>query len=798
MTDEWANALGLATTSLFGRDPGVPDGQHYLLLDGVHGSFGLSRVHNDDFNADTRSWAWSSGVLHHVTATNDNVIVRRWDNSDTDRYSTRSVFERLDRFYNHLSKEQSNVNRTISVHAIDAFRRLRSLFNAEEQGQALSVFLLLLGAMLLDSADEAVTDRAPEVVRRFGLSPTALEGLRRVSPEMIRLLISGFRRPKLPQVMRLETIPSLVVRHAGAMLFQEAHFELARQGATDLFGIPEAASTKRDVVGGIHFTPPGLARALGEQALHAYGELSEELTILDPACGSGSILYEAVRSLKDLGYKGRLQIIGFDTSSYAVEMTRFLLSSARNDCPNFCLHIEVERRNSLDERDWPYADIILMNPPFVSLRSLSKEQKLSISRILGDHSKGRPDLSMAFIERGTRTVRRGGVVATLLPAGVLSMTHAQGWRRHLLDEASVSLIATFSELGLFKMATVETGILVLNKSANADGFYKSMWVGEKRDSTSEALRFLRKAGQDYYGGTDSDRWSLDEVPSAKLQDTPSWRPRPRLIQRQLEAISNFTGSTVGDFFRVKQGALPAPRDAFVVDADDWERLPKDERRWFRRVAENGNIRFGQILPGKFIFFPKGEGLPSVENEESLREQVPEFFKRLFRFKHQLVARRGKQERWWELGEDRQWLRASSKKIVSAYFGQVGSFAFDLEGDHVIVQGYGWVPTWVHTQEEAASADLVFDAYVALFNSLAFFQVLAEFCPPVGGGQLNLSKRFTEKAPLPDLVGRAFGPDQPDPILRDLAFIGQIIRSRGLAVAPRSKAEELAKILFGFN
>jgi hypothetical protein len=798
MSKEWADALGLAITPLFARDQ-APAGEHYLLLDGVRGSFGMSQIPGQDIDADTRSWAWSTGVLHHVTATEHNVIIRRWDSSETERYGISSVADNLDRLYGHVLDNQATLSRTISTHAVDVFRRVRSNFSAEEQRDALAVFLLMLGAML-QAVDDDVFDRTAEVAAQFGIMPSAQDGLRRISPELVRHLISAFRRPTLPHALQLETIPSLVVRHAGAMVFQDAHFELALRGTLDIFGVPEPATVTTDTSGGIHATPPGLARVLVEQAVQAYGELPREITILDPACGSGSILHEAVRTLRDGGYRGRVRLIGFDDSPYAVDMTRFLLSAAKHDWPEFGFYeIRIEQRDSLDEQQWPTSDIILMNPPFVSFRSLSSRQRAVLGNILGKFAGGRPDLSMAFLERGVQSLAEHGVIASLLPAGVLSMTHAREWRRHLLDDAAVAFLAVFGELGLFRMATVEIGCIVLCKSANRNRtshLHKSLWVGEKRGATAEALRFLRKSTRQQYGEAESDRWSLDEVSETRLRETPNWRPRPRLFERRLQRILASVPTKVGTLFDVKQGAHPGPRDAFIISESLWQALPEQERRWYRRVAENRTIRSGQILPGTFIFYTRTDGLPPVTGEHVLREECPISFERLLQFKPILTRRRRKADRWWELAECRKWLRSPSQKIVSAYFGQIGAFACDVEGDHVVVQGYGWLPRWPRIEPEGILRQPILRAYLCIFNSLLFFQLLSERCPTVGGGQLNLSKRFSEGVPLPDLFGRATKSVGDDRILMDLAFIGDVIIQRGLAFAPRSKAEELVEILYG--
>jgi adenine-specific DNA-methyltransferase len=603
----------------------------------------------------------------------------------------------------------------------------------------------------------------------------------------------------MTQATTIETIPSLVVRHAGAIVFQEAHLELGRRGALDLWGVPDAASVRITPSSGVHFTPPGLARVIVEQALQAYGPLPAEISILDPACGSGSILHEAIRTLHDRGYDGRLHVIGYDESPAAVAMARFLISVAKRDWPGLAIvETHIDCRDSLSECEWARADLILMNPPFVSWRWLDTNQKKSIHRILGKFARGRPDLSMAFIEQGVRALAANGVIGTLLPAGVLAMTYAQQWRRHLLDDASVFFLAVFSELSLFRLATVETGCMVLRKAfVDSAAFYKSLWVAEKRDATPAALRYLRRSSGTMLGSNEGNLWTLAELPARQLVDSPTWRPRPAVLDRYLGQVQRGVPTQVKHLFQVRQGALPAPRDAFVIDALVWQQLPEAERKWFRRVAENQNIRSGRILPGKFVFYSRSHGLPPISNESELQAHCPEFLNgHLRRFKPQLENRRGKANRWWELGEDRKWLRIPKKKIISAYFGESGSFGYDNNGDHIVVQGYGWLPLWREDLEIGVSEDDIFFAYLAIFNSIFFSELLAAFSPTVGGGQFNLSKRFSESVPLPDLTARVEARAGSSPAFKELSRIGETISKDGLAGAPRSKAEELVRFLYG--
>jgi adenine-specific DNA-methyltransferase len=769
------------------------------MLDGVQGSFGLSHLERADNDPTPRNWAWSSGVLHHLTMSPEDVKVHRWDRSDVLSFRKTAVEQQLVRFYELLVQEQSGISRTVADHAVDAFRRLRSHFPDAQVGHALSAYLLVLAAMV-EGHDSEVFSKAESLTSRFALPDYTPEAICKLSPDFVTHLISGFRKPILPRSLELETLPALLLRHAGATVFQEAHFETVSGGMLDFWGVPDPAALKANTSNGVHYTPPGLARALAEQTLQAFNTLPNDLTILDPACGSGSILHELLRTLRDRDYRGSITIVGYDQSPNAVQMSRFFLAISRNDWPELnIVSLRVIERDALDEAPWPDCDIVIMNPPFVSLRSLSKDQRAAVGRVLGAFDKGRPDMAMALVERALSNLKSNGVLASLLPAGILSMTHAQSWRRHLLDDATMTLLASFGEVTLFRMATVEVGALILKKSQpSAHDTYTTLWVGEKRDSTSQALRFLRRTQNQLATGAELEKWSLDERPARELLTSPDWRPRPRFLQRELAAFSALAPVTVKDIFNVRQGAIPAPREAFIIDQSAYDQLQIIERRWFRRVAENRNIRLGQILEPEFIFYSKSDQLPHLADEQALSDACPTFYQRLLTYKEELAQRRSKAVRWWELGEDRAWLRTPSLKIVTAYFGQAGSFAVDTDGDHVVVQGYGWTPAWKGRLPAGVTIEQILHAYVAVLNTDVFQKVLSEFCPTVGGGQLNLSRRYVGRVPLPDLFGRAVQADGDDQILRDLIFIGSSIRRRGLPYAPRAQAKALTRALYGLR
>lgn len=95
----------------------------------------------------------------------------------------------------------------------------------------------------------------------------------------------------------------------------------------DLFGgSSNSLSTKTNLYSSIHYTPPFLSRTIVENSLRNLNLQTENLKILDPACGSSEFLVEVLKQLIELNYKGKVEILGWDISETAINTSRFLLT----------------------------------------------------------------------------------------------------------------------------------------------------------------------------------------------------------------------------------------------------------------------------------------------------------------------------------------------------------------------------------------------------------------------------------------------------------------------------------------
>ena len=166
-----------------------------------------------------------------------------------------------------------------------------------------------------------------------------------------------------------------------------------------------------------------------ERLLLEFLERLRDFTVLDPACGSGNFLYLALHALKDLEHRVQLEaealglerafpavgpanVKGIEINAYAAELARVSVwigeiqwmrrngfSESRD--PILKPLDTIECRDAVltsedGEPEWPEADVVIGNPPFLGNRKLRSElghdYAEALSRGYAGLVRGKPDL----------------------------------------------------------------------------------------------------------------------------------------------------------------------------------------------------------------------------------------------------------------------------------------------------------------------------------------------------------------------------------------------------------------------
>lgn len=170
---------------------------------------------------------------------------------------------------------------------------------------------------------------------------------------------------------------------------------------------------------GIYYTPQDIAGSFFDTINFDV----RDKVFLDPCCGSGNFLIEALK----FGFLPR-NIYGFDIDPVAVEISRRrLFDIVGEDLANLsCLDFLREVRASTDEKKY---DVIFTNPPWG--KKLEKKDKENLADGLGVHKN--TDTSGLFLVSCLDIVKDNGNVGMLMPDAFFNIASFQSVREKALS-----------------------------------------------------------------------------------------------------------------------------------------------------------------------------------------------------------------------------------------------------------------------------------------------------------------------------------------------------------------------------
>jgi hypothetical protein len=548
----------------------------------------------------------------------------------------------------------------------------------------------------------------------------------------------------------------LVLRHASGAIFQEAHLEVELSPAYWLPGFELPATIRPAAIpkdAGIYFTPAALARTLAEEATRAsQAPAAKSLFLFDPACGSGELLKECLRLLKLSGHTGQVHVIAWDKSPASVDMARFVLAWERRAWPIGQIEVEVAQEDSLLASAWPNSvDILVMNPPFKSWQLMESGEQEAVTRLLGRSS--RPNLAMAFARRAVDALADSGTLAMITPNSLLEASSGRYVRKALAEALSPQLIARLGDQSIFERALVDAGIYVGTRRPVRVVAPAILWADSRPGSLSRALRGLRKWRGAETEPLTGDGFSVYSHEGIGKAEGP-WVARAYGALATFQSIQG-TRRTVPAkrVFEIRQG-VRLGNDVFIVAKEYLHTLPKRERRFFRPAVMNVSISDARLNDSHYVFYPYTPGLPPIASEQELEAHVPTYFKDLLSPARSKLSNRKTLARahlnWWDLLWARSWQKELTPKISSKYFGGARSFAFDRNGEFVVVVGNAWllkkgvIPLAI-TDEEVYYAALTYLSSAMAVDLLKYVSV------QVSGGQFDLSNKYVSELPVPDLA-----------------------------------------------
>lgn len=705
--------------------------ERYIMLNGGYGDFCLQTFEDGDTNL-FKEYSWSSNTKNYLVVNNEDIQIINWLENKLETVSINAVEQNLSKFYKYLLSKSYKTQNDAVPFIIDIFRQLRNETTEKHNpSKALSILFQLLISIENDNLND--------IPNRFiGFEKADL-------PSNF-----DFYRDKLRSGVRsIKPNLDLILRHTSGSLFQEAHKEVVYfDMQRDLFGgVSSRQITKKDSYSSIHYTPPYLARTIVENSLRQIDLKKKQLNILDPSCGSSEFLIEVLKQLKSLNYKGKVTIVGYDSSISAIETSKFLLHYENQTQWNGELILEVKHVDDSLSIDWNVNnDLILMNPPFVSWEQLkTKQTKDLIKTVLGERfSKGKPNQASAFFLKATDSLSESGVIGCVLPSSIFTFDSYLQIRSEIHEKLDLILLGNFGNF-VFEDALTDVSIFI-GKRPQGNTYPKVIWTKNEKGVVSEALREFRKLQENNEVAIIESNFNIF-TPSIFPFFKENWKlisKKEEVFIRELEIfVVEKNLSRLSELFTVKQGIRTGDK-IFILSQDEFKNIPQSEKAFYKKVIDNQSIKYGSINTVNYVWYPYNENGLIFENEQELEQKAPYSYQRLKEYKDRLSQRARKNENnWWQLSEHRAWLREKTKRLFSTEFGKSDSFAFDDSGHLVVERGNGWIP-----KRKFELDDYYF--YLAVLSSSIFDNLLSIYSKPILSG-FYLGQVYTKDIPIPDVT-----------------------------------------------
>ena len=513
--------------------------------------------------------------------------------------------------------------------------------------------------------------------------------------------------------------------------------------------------------------------------LHQYRDWLLQITILDPACGSGAFLNAALQFLmaehhlidemeaKVAGASLVFQdvensilennLFGVDINEESVEIAQLALwlRTAKPHRKLNTLSENIKCGNSLisdPEIAGPKAfnwqeqfpkvfekggfDVVIGNPPYVQLQSMGAMSDAYAQ--CGYETYNRmADLYCLFYEQGCRLLKESCLLGFIASNKWLKINYGEPLRKYLVSKMNPLLLVDFPGVPVFEDATVDPQILIVRKQQYA-GKTQACAVKSRIESLSE---YVPEHTMEI--NFSSEPWAIRDM---RVTD----------ILKKLDSL----GEALKDLpISINYGIKTGYNDAFFIDGETRESLIKESSSSAEMIRPL--LRGRDIVPWRveaknqyIIFVPWHFPLHldssiqgcSQEAEEAFTNQYPAVYNHLLKHKDKLSARNkaetGIRYEWYasqRWGAD-YYKDFAKPKIVYPNMTKYLPFCYDESG--AICNDKAFIIT---SNEESFSLKFL----LALLNSSLTKFWIRCVCPELGEDRREVRKVYFENFHVAD-------------------------------------------------
>ncbi|MGJ0335384.1 Eco57I restriction-modification methylase domain-containing protein [Aliarcobacter cryaerophilus] len=491
--------------------------------------------------------------------------------------------------------------------------------------------------------------------------------------------------------------------------------------------------------------------------LQEYKNWLLNLKILDPACGSGAFLNQALEYLisehknlqNDLALMGDLfasymveeeilenNLYGVDINEDAVEIAKLSLwlRTAKRGRALTKLADKIVCANSL--LNMPFSensfDVVIGNPPYVRVQGLKSnyenEAKLYEEKFVS--ATGNYDLYVLFMEQSFKMLNKTGKLSYILPHKFLISDFGNGIRGFLSENKAVESLLHFGSEMVFEDASTYT--CIINLSHN-----------------NEKLHFKSINPKDIFNPFEYDSISYENLNSDK------WNLSSNDITKVLEKI-NLQPLRVKDIFaKIFQGIATSGDDVYLLlETKDGlyskalDKIVEVEKGLLKPILKGEDIsRYKNLQNRYFVIFPYilEDGKAKPMSEDFIKENYPKGYEYLKENEEFLRGReKGKMDKegWFLYIYPKSLSEFEQVKIITPEISLGANMSFDDGKFYHNTKVYSFIKK-VEIKED-------YKFYLTILNSKIMWFFLKNTGYELRGGYFTFKTNFINPFPLPKL------------------------------------------------
>lgn len=518
----------------------------------------------------------------------------------------------------------------------------------------------------------------------------------------------------------------------------------------------------------------------------AYRRWLLELSIVDPACGSGAFLNAAVQFLKE--EHGKIDaakaalfengndiqmtlsdmessileknIYGVDINEESVEIAKLSLwlHTARPGCKLSNLNGNVKCGNSLIDdakvspekafdwkREFPEVfakggfDVVIGNPPYLRVQGLRENYERETRFYEKNYCSAteRFDIYALFMERGFSLLNKNGMLSFILPHKFMNASFGIGIRKFIYDKKALNRLVHFGEYQVFDEASVYTCIITLSAQNDTFCFAKANPLELQKEMVFEEHSIKELS--------DARKWNLTGKEEFSVLET---------MGRQNQKVKDlfrgvFQGIVSGDnkafyLYHCKECAGEIKGFSLVLN-----RYVSIEKEVCRRIYTGKTIaRYALKNREEYIVYPYRlcERKTTFFSEEEMKEKFPHCYDYFCAMRNRLESRGSESMKypvWYALWNARNIESLVACKILTPDICHGGSMVYDCCGNFYNDTSYGLILK--------EPSEIKYKAYLAILNSSLTWYFLSKTGTGLRGGFFRFKTKYLEPMPLPEMA-----------------------------------------------